>query len=300
MQTDIETRRTRARKAIERVPVWHHRIELAPGVVTPGDQDTPSVLARLPLPADLRGRRALDVGARDGFFSFELERRGADVLALDYTPPEATGFSAAATTLGSKVAYVTDNIYALTPPRYGRFDLVLFLGVLYHLRHPLLALDRLWDVMAPGGLLIVETEMLDGGLVDEAGQRHALADLNPHLPGFRLAQFHPGRGLNGDFTNQWVPSKECLGGLLEAAGFRVTDTWAEGSRGGAVAHRGERDPDDQRRTDEARTLGGRGGALVAMARRQRLRLSFEARRGRLGVQRRLRAGRGGGTDATSH
>src|SRR6201996_4023048 len=128
-------------------PHWYHQIEVAPGVVTPGVNDSQMILDTLRLPDDLSGLRVLDIGARDGFFSFECERRGAaEVVAIDYLPPEETGFPIAKKLVGSDVELRQANVYDLTPEEFGTFDLVLFLGVLYHLRDPMLALDRIADV----------------------------------------------------------------------------------------------------------------------------------------------------------
>ena len=91
----------------------------------------------------MQGMRALDIGCSDGYFSFEMERRGADVVATDFVPETYTGFATARRILGSAVDYRMDNVYNLSPEAYGFFDVVLFMGVLYHLRHPLLALDLL-------------------------------------------------------------------------------------------------------------------------------------------------------------
>src|ERR1041384_7791790 len=84
------------RAEIATVPQWYQKIELRPGIITPGINHSSFVLGHLRLPADCSGLRARDLGARDGYFSFELERRGAEVMAVDYTPPEATGFRVAA------------------------------------------------------------------------------------------------------------------------------------------------------------------------------------------------------------
>ena len=133
------------RALVDGHPDWYHQIELAPGLVTPGAHtsgDALKVLNGLGLPADAHGLRVLDIGCRDGFFAFELERRGADVHGLDYADPEVTGFGIASRVLGSRVSYSVANVYDLDPDRFGTFDLVLFLGVLYHLRNPMLALDR--------------------------------------------------------------------------------------------------------------------------------------------------------------
>lgn len=84
---------------------WWHEIEVAPGIVTPGDDSNRMklpILDRLGLALDLSGRRALDIGCSDGFFSFELERRGADVVAIDFVPETYTGFSTARRILGRK------------------------------------------------------------------------------------------------------------------------------------------------------------------------------------------------------
>src|SRR6478735_946229 len=117
MQDDA---RRRAEEAIAKQWKWHHRIEVAPGVWTPGLQDTPAVLSQIRMPEDLSGMRVLDIGARDGFFTFEAERRGArEVVALDNESPHRTGFAIAAGLLDSKATYVTENVYSLNPERYG-------------------------------------------------------------------------------------------------------------------------------------------------------------------------------------
>ncbi len=242
----------RAREAIAKQSKWHHRIEVAPGVVTPGLQDTPALLAQIGLPEDMSGMRVLDIGARDGFFTFESERRGAaEVVALDNEPPTNTGFAIAAELLGSKATYVTENVYSLDPERYGRFDLVLFLGVIYHLRHPLLALDRIHDVCAPEALLLIETHMIDEGLVDGEGEWRALADFDPQLRSLPLVQYYPANMLGGDPTSQWAPNRIALEGWLRGAGFEPLSTWQVAFRGGAVARRQELGGMGERAVDEA-------------------------------------------------
>src|SRR5512132_1117781 len=124
---------------------WYHTIDLGGGVVTQGIDDTPQRLARVQLPASLTGQTVLDIGAWDGFFSFECERRGAArVVAADYYSWHGggwgtkAGFSLAREALGSRVEDVDVDVMDLSPERMGTFDIVLFLGVLYHLRHPFL------------------------------------------------------------------------------------------------------------------------------------------------------------------
>ena len=186
---------------------WFHTIDLGGGVVTPGIDDSPVRLARVQLPPSLEGKTVLDIGAWDGFFSFECERRGAArVVAADHFswhgPGWGTkaGYTLAHQALGSRVEDVDIDVMDLSPDRIGTFDVVLFLGVLYHLRHPLLALERVASVTRD--YLIVET------VVDLVGfRRPAMA-------------FYPGRELNNDPTNWWGPNLPAVRGMLESLGFR--------------------------------------------------------------------------------
>lgn len=189
---------------------WYHTIDLGNGLVTRGVDDTPAKLPGIRLPADLSGKTVLDIGAWDGFFSFEAERRGAaHVVAADYyswhgvgwgTGQGKAGFELARTMLGSQVEDVDVDVMDLSPKTVGGpFDVVLFLGVLYHLRHPLLALERVASVT--GGLLILET------VVDMVGT------------GRPAAAFYPDRELNNDPTNWWGPNPAAVEGMLRSAGF---------------------------------------------------------------------------------
>jgi tRNA (mo5U34)-methyltransferase len=145
---------------------WFHSIDLGDGVVTPGREGSTSAkLPRIGLPESLAGRTVLDVGAWDGFFSFEAERRGADrVLATDWYcwsgPGWGTkrGFEYARERLRSNVEDQEIDVLDLSPHALGgQFDVVLFLGGLYHMRHPLLALEKVASVTRE--LAIIETEV---------------------------------------------------------------------------------------------------------------------------------------------
>lgn len=190
---------------------WYHTIDLGGGVVTNGVDDSPQRLARIDLPASLTGLSVLDIGAWDGFFSFECERRGAArVVAADYYSWHASGwgtkagFQLARTALESRVEDVDIDVMDLSPDRVGTFDVVLFLGVLYHLRHPLLALEKVASVTR--GLLILET------VVDMVGfDRPAAA-------------FYPERELNNDPTNWWGPNPAAVHGMLRSVGFETVRT----------------------------------------------------------------------------
>ncbi len=146
---------------------WFHRIELPGGVVTPGKIDPSPRLPGLRLPDDLSGRTLLDIGAWDGFFSFAMEARGAKVTAMDSFCwsgegwGSKAGFDCAREALGSKARSVEMEVLDLSPEKLGTFDIVLFLNVLYHMRHPALAIERVASVT--GELLVLEThtDLLD-------------------------------------------------------------------------------------------------------------------------------------------
>jgi len=193
---------------------WYHSIDLGDGIVTKGVDDTRVRLARIDFPTSFSGRTVLDIGAWDGFFSFEAERRGARrVVAADYyawrgvgwgTTNGKAGFELARAALTSHVEDVEIDVMDLSPERVGTFDVVLFLGVLYHLPHPLLALERVASVARE--LLIVET------VVDMVGiHRPALA-------------FYPNRELNNDPTNWWGPNVPAVEAMLRTVGFRDVRT----------------------------------------------------------------------------
>jgi tRNA (mo5U34)-methyltransferase len=185
---------------------WYHSVPLPHGVVTPGVNASARALSRLRLPERLDGRTVLDVGAWDGFYSFEAERRGAArVVASDSYSWSGegwgtkAGFELCREVLGSRVEDADVDVMDLRPETVGTFDLVLLLGVLYHLRDPITALERVASVCT--GTLVVETEV-------------AL----PWLP-FPAARVFPGRELNDDDTNWYAYNPAALDGMLASAGF---------------------------------------------------------------------------------
>jgi len=130
------------RKRIGAVSHWEHTINFH-GITTPGriSQETEDWIAQC-LPADMRGRRVLDIGAWDGYYSFLCEQRGADVTAIDISPKHREGFDAAKEILQSQAKYYIISVYDIEKLE-GMFDYVLFFGVLYHLLHPILALQKI-------------------------------------------------------------------------------------------------------------------------------------------------------------
>jgi tRNA (mo5U34)-methyltransferase len=204
---------------------WYHSIELEPGLVTPGWFDTRAVPPMLPLPASLAGKRCLDVGTFDGFWAFELERRGAaEVVAVDVLDtgrwdwPEGSspdvieemaqrkrdnpGFAIAKEALGSKVELVDASIYELDPAELGTFDFVFCGSLLLHLRDPVLGVERLHAVCS--GELVL-TDAVDPGL-SRLFRRRAVVELD-------------GRGRPW----WWHKTVASLGAVVERGGFRVVE-----------------------------------------------------------------------------
>lgn len=199
------------RKEVAEVPYWYHSIDLGHGVVTPGwIEDQQVWLQRLNLPPTLEGLSVLDVGAWDGFYSFECERRGATrVLATDKwvwdRAYDMNGFLTARRILNSQVDYLKIDPHDISKETVGEFDLVLFLGVYYHLRDPLAVLDRLSEVTKRQ--IIVESMVV-------------------HTPGEEsvpLMRFSEGLELGMDPSNWWAPNLECLVQTVRSSGFARVD-----------------------------------------------------------------------------
>jgi SAM-dependent methyltransferase len=201
---------------------WYHTIDLGSQGVTPGMIDLRGVAPKV-LPRDLGGRRALDVGTYDGFWAFEMEKRGASVVATDVDeahdadwPPHrrdelraeadrlgvelGLGFRLASEALGSRVERVACDVRALDRDAIGGPVDVAFCGaLLLHLRDPVGALERIRSVLVPGGILVL---------------------LEPVLPVASLlrrpyARFEPAERA----FNWWVPNLATLRAWLEVAGF---------------------------------------------------------------------------------
>jgi len=189
-------------QALERLG-WYHSMELPDGRVIAGFHSIEHLrmrIAQFPIPADLRGKRVLDIGAWDGWFSFEMERRGAEVMAVDATPHER--FRIARELLGSKVEYRIDDVCRLTPAKIGYFDIVLFLGVLYHLKHPMLALEKVSELST--GMVCVQSYVTDDG-----------SDLSAKP----VMEFYETNELCGQFDNWVGPNVACLLAMCRTAGF---------------------------------------------------------------------------------
>ena len=189
---------------------WHQRFALAPGFYAPGDNDVERLFAVAQVPDDLSGLSVLDVGTSNGGVCFEAERRGAArVIGADIAPIEHCGFDSLRNLLGSSAEFVQASIYVLPEVLAGeQFDLVIFWGVLYHLRHPLLALDSLRRLVR--GVALLETAVCDAEL-----PRRASRD-------FRSCASTVGNELDGDASNWFAPTTRALLDWCGSSGFEST------------------------------------------------------------------------------
>ena len=213
---------------------WHQEWEVAPGVFTPGRNSVEAILRAVRLPERLDGYRVLDVGAWNGCFSFECERRGAaEVVAYSLEHPDETGFSRLKEALGSRVRYVQGSVYDLSPDRLGKFDLILFFGVLYHLRYPLLAIDRLRTVSR--GSVLVETHVVRDRFLLR-GRRSWLARFvclsrifsdTPIWRQYAACELHP-----RDRSNWFGPNIPAVIESFESGGFVTEHLSSWGERAG--------------------------------------------------------------------
>jgi tRNA (mo5U34)-methyltransferase len=173
------------------------------------------------IPADLRGWSVLDIGCNAGFYSIEMKKRGADrVVAVDFDPDYLTQARFAAEVCGVEIEFRQLSVYELAQLR-EKFDLVLFMGVLYHLRHPLLALDLIHEHVSRD--LVVFQSMLRGsrefGPPDQADYSFWEEEAfdRPEFP----RMFFIEHRYCGDPTNWWIPNRACAEAMLRSAGFEI-------------------------------------------------------------------------------
>jgi tRNA (mo5U34)-methyltransferase len=212
---------------------WYHTLELAPGVLTPGIVDVRPIVSQVPIPVSLDGKRCLDVGTWDGFWAFEMERRGAtEVHAVDVPDPyrwdwpararilesydggkanleqirrNGNGFPIAREALASQVERHELTVYELSPERLGTFDFVFVGSLLLHLRDPVGALERIRTVAA-------------GELVINDCIEYVLSRLLPRTPMARLDA--------EDRVWWWQPNLAALHSMIEQAGFEILERGA--------------------------------------------------------------------------
>jgi tRNA (mo5U34)-methyltransferase len=213
------------RRQAEALGPWFHNIDLG-GVATAPEHflgDYPAVKWRRfghALPADLRGRTVLDIGCNGGFYSIEMKRRGAArVVGVDIDEGYLRQACFAAQIIGVEIEFLQLSVYDLAVLE-ERFDIVLFLGVLYHLRHPLLALDLIRDHVVRD--LFVCQSMQRGSPAqmqieeDYPFSETAVFDRSefPHLAFIE-------HRYAADDTNWWIPNQSCTAAMLRSAGFTI-------------------------------------------------------------------------------
>ena len=214
---------------IKSIPYWYHRIQLPGGITTPGW--APLAPDAYQIPNDLSGLRVLDVGAWDGYWSFESLARGAkEVLAIDdfsdrldeqHSVPRAKwdSFDLCRSALGyteDRCQRMEMDLYNIAPESVGQFDIIFFFGTLYHLRHPLLALDKLASVCK--GQIFVES-----AICDDFSPYHGMG--GGYNKGQLIMEFYPDKQLGDNPTNWWAPTLSCLGHMVRAAGFSDVQSW---------------------------------------------------------------------------
>jgi tRNA (mo5U34)-methyltransferase len=211
-----------SRRQIERLSKlgWYHSIELPGGGLIEGYQSIAQLRRRLDqfhIPADLTGKRVLDIGAWDGWFSFEMERRGAHVLAVDST--KNTRLLEAKRLLGSRIDYHIADICRLSHKDVGTFDIVLFLGVLYHVKHPILALENVCGMTRD--MACIESFVSD-----------------PDPAALPIMEYYETTELRGQIDNWVGPNAACLLAFCRTAGFaRVDFESALGERAHVTGYR---------------------------------------------------------------
>jgi tRNA (mo5U34)-methyltransferase len=213
-------------KVVELGP-WFHNLDLA-GVPTAPDHflgDYPSIKWKHfseVVPADLTGRTVLDIGCNAGFYSLEMKRRGADrVLGIDHDEAYLAQARFAAEIAGADIEFRRLSVYDVGSLG-ERFDIVIFMGVLYHLRHPLLALDLIREHVA-GDLMLFQSMQRGSNAVEPVEENYpfwnyALFD----APGFPKMHFVENRYAD-DPTNWWVPNRACVEAMLRSAGFSILE-----------------------------------------------------------------------------
>ena len=218
------TRETIESKIRELGP-WFHNMDLG-GVRTAPEHflgDYPNVKFKRigpALPADMTGMSVLDIGCNAGFYAMETKRRGASrVVGTDSDPKYLAQARFAAEVNGLDIDYRELSVYDVATLG-ERFDLVIFMGVLYHLRHPLLALDLIHEHVA-GDLLLFQTMQRGSVQIDEVKPDYDFFDMD-HLdsPGYPKMVFFEHR-YSHDPTNWWAPNAACTEAMLRASGFRI-------------------------------------------------------------------------------
>jgi tRNA (mo5U34)-methyltransferase len=226
LQTQLENPSTPIENEIAAMGPWFHNLHLPDGTQTAPNHplgDFPSFkwgqLADY-VPEDLTGWTALDIGCNSGFYSFELARRGATVRAVDVEPHYLRQARWAAKLYGleDRITFEELPLYDLARES-GTYDIVWFMGVLYHLRYPLLALDIIGRKV--DRLMVMQSLTTDDREVVSDTSHLMFDDIqrmtNPGWPKMSFVE----NDLLGDSTNWWIPNEACLQAMLRSSGFDI-------------------------------------------------------------------------------
>lgn len=214
------------RRRAEALGPWFHNIHLGGGIWTAPNHflgDYPAVKWRRfadAVPADLSGRTVLDIGCNGGFYAMEMKRRGADrVLGIDFDEDYLAQARFAAEVAGLDIEFRRLSVYDVASLG-ERFDLVVFMGVFYHLRHPLLALDLIHDHVARD-LVLFQSMQRGADAVEPVADDYPFAEAE-HFdrPGYPKMHFIE-KSYSADPTNWWAPNRACAEAVLRSAGFEI-------------------------------------------------------------------------------
>lgn len=240
-----ETKKSLGKRVME-IPYWYHKIELPDGVTTPGW--APLCPERYGLPEDLTGKRILDIGAWDGYWTWEALKRGAkEVVAIDdfsdYCAPtdgvkrnkwdtfdlcrEAFGFNEELgpkpwesgwqnNKTGQKVSRLGVSFFDIGNS-LGYFDIVFCFGMIYHFKYPYLALEKISEIC--DGELYIETAALDDCSPYRGGVGHGYSKNDV------VMEFYPTNQYGDNVNNWWIPTLQCLGFMVESVGFKNVKAW---------------------------------------------------------------------------
>jgi tRNA (mo5U34)-methyltransferase len=197
--------------------------EVFPGIFTEGPKDVVRTLEAMGFPESLEGKRVLDIAPWNGFFSFECARRGArEVVALGPEDPMDTGFEQTRALLDiQNVRYVRGSIYDLAKFDLGSFDVILFLGLIYHLRHPLLALDIIHDACTDQ--MYTDTPYIDNIMFDRTVSEETKAfflDNRAEIHKIPLL-YYTEAAETGDPYNWFMPNLLAFRALVRSSGFDI-------------------------------------------------------------------------------
>lgn len=215
------------RRRVKELGPWFHNLNLR-GVETAPDHflgNYPEIKWRhfsRAIPKDLTGKSVLDIGCNAGFYAIEMKRRGAaTVVGIDSDEDYLAQARFAASVCGAEIEFQRLSVYDVA--RLGRaFDVVLFMGVLYHLRHPLLALDLLHRHVVKN-LLVFQSMLRGSEEVALLAEDYPFSERNifddPSFPRLHFIE----RKYSGDPTNWWLPNRACIEAMLRSASFDIID-----------------------------------------------------------------------------